>query len=181
MRARRPTLRDNRFTIASGKLSLWANWLRDAGSYWSESLMVLSPEGWYTLCRGRRPRSRGKQSPRGPEGRHTGMKKPGTAPDLLVRGWVPIEVQNLAVPGTGHARGLRLGGSPGSPAAFERSGCAVGFEWECWWSHQRYVRARRPTLRQEAAAASRAVTTLTPHPPAPASGRGGAAFLFLAR
>ena len=43
-------------TIASSKLSLWANWLRDAGSYWSESLMVLSPEGWYTLCRGRRPR-----------------------------------------------------------------------------------------------------------------------------
>ena len=39
------------------------------------------------------------------------MKKPGTAPDLLVRGWVPIEVQNLAVLSTGHARGLRLGGS----------------------------------------------------------------------
>ena len=53
------------------------------------------------------------------------MKKPGTAPDLLVRDWVPIEVQNLAVLSTGHARGLRLGGSPGSPAAFERSGCAL--------------------------------------------------------
>ena len=54
------------------------------------------------------------------------MKKPGTAPDLLVRGWVPIEVQNLAVLSTGHARGLRPCGSPGSPpAAFERSGCAL--------------------------------------------------------
>ena len=39
------------------------------------------------------------------------MKKPGTAPDLLVRGWVPIEVHDLAVLSTGHARGLRLGGS----------------------------------------------------------------------
>ena len=53
------------------------------------------------------------------------MKKPGTAPDLLVRDWVPIEVHDLAVLSTGHARGLRLGGSPGSPAAFERSGCAL--------------------------------------------------------
>jgi hypothetical protein len=57
------------------------------------------------------------------------MKKPGTAPDLLLRDWVPIEVHDLAVPGTGHARGLRPCGSPGSPtAAFEGSGCAVGFE-----------------------------------------------------
>ena len=55
------------------------------------------------------------------------MKKPGTAPDLLVRGWVPIEVHDLAVLSTGHARGLRLGGSRDPPAAFERSGCAVGF------------------------------------------------------
>ena len=47
---------DNRTTIALGKLSLWANWLRDAAIYWSELLMLLSPEGWYTLCRGRRPR-----------------------------------------------------------------------------------------------------------------------------
>ena len=55
VRARRPTLRqegaaasrrrtdkaieDNRFTIASGKLSLGTNWLRDADSYWSESLI----------------------------------------------------------------------------------------------------------------------------------------------
>jgi hypothetical protein len=55
VRARRPTLRqdgaaasrrrtdkaieDNRFTIASGKLSLGTNWLRDAASYWSESLI----------------------------------------------------------------------------------------------------------------------------------------------
>ena len=54
------------------------------------------------------------------------MKKPGTAPDLLVRDWVPIEVHDLAVLSTGHARGLRPCGSPGSPpAAFERSGCAV--------------------------------------------------------
>ena len=30
-----------------------------------------------------------------------------------------------AVPGTGHARGLRLGGSRDPPAAFERSGCAL--------------------------------------------------------
>ena len=30
-----------------------------------------------------------------------------------------------AVPGTGHARGLRLGGSPGSPAAFDGSGFAL--------------------------------------------------------
>ena len=37
VRARRPTLR--------------TNWLRDAASYWSESPMVLSPEGWNTLCR----------------------------------------------------------------------------------------------------------------------------------
>ena len=40
---------DNRFTIASCKLSLEANWLRDAASYQSESRMVLSPEGWNTL------------------------------------------------------------------------------------------------------------------------------------
>jgi hypothetical protein len=40
---------DNRFTIASCKLSLEANWLRDAASYRSESRMVLSPEGWNTL------------------------------------------------------------------------------------------------------------------------------------
>ena len=54
------------------------------------------------------------------------MKKPGTALDLLLRDWVPIEVHDLAVLGTGHARGLRLGGSPGSPTApFERSGCAL--------------------------------------------------------
>jgi hypothetical protein len=39
------------------------------------------------------------------------MKKPGTAPDLLLRDWVPIEVHDLAVLSTGHARGLRLGGS----------------------------------------------------------------------
>ena len=55
VRARRPTLRqegaaasrrrtdkaieDNRFAIASGKLSLGTNWLRDAASYWSESLI----------------------------------------------------------------------------------------------------------------------------------------------
>ena len=53
------------------------------------------------------------------------MKKPGTAPDLLVRGWVPIEVQNLAVLSTGHARGLRPCGSRDPPAAFEGSGCAL--------------------------------------------------------
>ena len=46
------------------------------------------------------------------------MKKPGTAPDLLVRDWVPIEVHDLAVLSTGHARGLRLGGSRDPPAAF---------------------------------------------------------------
>jgi len=39
------------------------------------------------------------------------MKKPGTALDLLLRGWVPIEVRDLAMPGTGHARGLRPCGS----------------------------------------------------------------------
>ena len=49
------------------------------------------------------------------------MKKPGTALDLLLRDWVPIEVHDLAVLGTDHARGLRLDGSPGSPTApFER-------------------------------------------------------------
>jgi len=32
-------IEDNRFTIASGKLSLGTNWLRDAPSYWSESLI----------------------------------------------------------------------------------------------------------------------------------------------
>jgi hypothetical protein len=48
---------DNRFTIASCKLSLGANWLRDAASYRSESRMVLSPEG-----------------------RHTGWKKTGEMP-----------------------------------------------------------------------------------------------------
>ena len=53
------------------------------------------------------------------------MKKPGTGPGLMLRDWVPIEVRDLAMPGTGHARGLRLGGSPGSPSAFERSGCAL--------------------------------------------------------
>ena len=75
------------------------------------------------------------------------MKKPGTAPDLLLRDWVSIEVRDLAVLGTGHARGLRLGGSPGSPSAFEGSGYALVLCGEVRWSHQRYVRARRPTLR----------------------------------
>ena len=32
-------IEDNRFSIASGKLSLGTNWLRDAASYWSESLI----------------------------------------------------------------------------------------------------------------------------------------------
>jgi hypothetical protein len=52
------------------------------GKYWSESLVVLSPEGWNTLCRGRRPRQQCKR------GAFIG-----------------------AVPGTGHARGLRPCGS----------------------------------------------------------------------
>ena len=139
VRARRPTLRDNRFTIASGKLSLWANWLRDAGSYWSESLMVLSPEGWYTLCRGRRPRSQCA----------IGFRS---------------RCVNGAMPGTGHARGLRLSGSRDPPAPFEGSGGALDLSRNVRWSHRRCVRARRPTLRQEAAAASREVT-----PPSPCS------------
>jgi hypothetical protein len=44
-RARRPT-----------RLSLRANRMPDACDYWSAGLMVLSPEGWNILCRGRRPR-----------------------------------------------------------------------------------------------------------------------------
>ena len=35
-----------------------------------------------------------------------------------MRDWVPIEVHDLAVLSTGHARGLRLGGSRDPPAAF---------------------------------------------------------------
>jgi hypothetical protein len=100
VRARRPTLRqegaaasrrrtdkaieDNRFSIASGKLSLGTNWLRDADSYWSESL----------------------------------IKKRGQAPVQFDA----IEFQSRCVigevPGTGHARGLRLGGLRDPPAAF---------------------------------------------------------------
>ena len=45
VRARRPTL-----------LSLWAIWMPGRCGYWFASLMVPSPEGWYILCRGRRPR-----------------------------------------------------------------------------------------------------------------------------
>ena len=53
------------------------------------------------------------------------MKKPGTGPGLVMRDWVSIEVHDLAVPGTCHARGLRLGGSRDPPAAFDGSGCAL--------------------------------------------------------
>ena len=75
-------------------------------------------------------------------------KKTGGQAPVAVRDWVSIEVHDLAVLSTGHARGLRLGGSPGSPpAAFERSGCALVWSRNVRWSHQRYVRARRPTLR----------------------------------
>ena len=63
------------------------------------------------------------------------MKKPGTAPDLLVRDWVPIEVRDLAMPGTGHARGLRLGGSRDPPAAFEGSWYALVLSRNVRWSH----------------------------------------------
>ena len=45
VRARRPTL-----------LALWAIWMPGRCGYWFASLMVPSPEGWYILCRGRRPR-----------------------------------------------------------------------------------------------------------------------------
>ena len=77
-------IEDNRFSIASGKLSLGTNWIRDAGSYWSESL----------------------------------IKKLGQDPVQL--GAIGFQSRCVigAVPGSGHARGLRLGGSRGPPAAF---------------------------------------------------------------
>ena len=76
-------IEDNRFTIASGKLSLGTNWLRDADSYWSESL----------------------------------IKKRGQAPVQFGAIGFQSRCQIGAVPGTGHARGLRLGGSRDPPAA----------------------------------------------------------------
>ena len=101
------------------------------------------------------------------------IKKRGQAPVQFGA----IEFQSRcvigAVPGTGHARGLRLGGSRDLRLRRLRDQGARWIGVGSMWSHRRYVRARRPTLRQEATAASRAVTTLTPHPPAPASGRGG--------
>ena len=45
VRARRPTL-----------LLLWAIRMPGRCGYWFASLLALSPEGWYILCRGRRPR-----------------------------------------------------------------------------------------------------------------------------
>ena len=88
-------IEDNRFTIASCKLSLGANWLRDAASYWSESL----------------------------------IKKRGQAPVQFDA----IEFQPIcvigAVQGTGHARGLRLGGSRDPTAAFASGGSWCGMRW----------------------------------------------------
>ena len=77
-------IEDNRFTIASGKLSLGTNWLRDAASYWSESL----------------------------------IKKRGQAPVQFDAIGFQSRCVIGAGPGTGHARGLRLGGSRDPPAAF---------------------------------------------------------------
>jgi hypothetical protein len=109
---------------------------------------VLSPKGWNNLCRGQAP---------------------------VQFGAIGFQSRCVigAVPGTGHARGLRLGGSRDLRLRRLRDQGARWIGVGSMWSHRRYVRARRPTLRQEATAASRAVTTLTPHPPAPASGRGG--------
>ncbi len=72
-------IEDNRFTIASGKLSLGTNWLRDAASYWSESL----------------------------------IKKRGQAPVQFDAIGFQSRCVIGAVPGAGHACGLRLGGSRG--------------------------------------------------------------------
>ena len=72
-------IEDNRFTITSGKLSLGTNWLRDAPSYWSESL----------------------------------IKKWGQAPVQFDAIGFHSRCVIVAVPGAGHARGLRLGGSRG--------------------------------------------------------------------
>ena len=77
-------IEDNRFTIASGKLSLGTNWLRDADSYWSESL----------------------------------IEKRGQAPVQFDAIGFQSRCVIGAVPGTGHARGLRLAGHGDAPAAF---------------------------------------------------------------
>ena len=107
------------------------------------------------------------------------MKKPGTAPDLLLRDWVPIEVHDLAVLSTGHARGLRLGGSPGSPpAAFERSGCALVLRRKesglitaaCGLRGPHYARKQQPHARSPPS---------PPIPLLPPAGEGGPRFYFL--
>jgi hypothetical protein len=85
-----------------------------------------------------------------------GLKKNrGTGPGLMMRDLVPIEVRIWGGAGYWPCPRLALMRLTGSPAAFDGSGCAVGLESEGRWSQQRYVRARRPTLRQEAAVASK--------------------------
>ena len=107
------------------------------------------------------------------------MKKPGTAPDLLLRDWVPIEVHDLAVLSTGHARGLRLGGSRDPPAAFERSGCALVWSRKesgliiaaCGLGGPHYARKQQqPHARSPPS---------PPIPLLPPAGEGGPRFYFL--
>ena len=138
-------IEDNRFSIASGKLSLGTNWLRDADSYWSESL----------------------------------IKKQGQAPVQL--GAIGFQSRCVigAVPGTGHARGLRPCGSPGSPAAFERSGCALVWNRKeyglinatCGLGGPHYARKQQqPHARSPPS---------PPIPLLPPAGEGGPRFYFL--
>ena len=88
-------IEDNRFKIASGKLSRMTNRLRDAPSYWSESL----------------------------------IKKRGQAPVQL--GVIGFQSRCVigAVPGTGHARGLRLGGSRRRLQRLASSGSWCRMRW----------------------------------------------------
>ena len=88
-------IEDNRFSIASGKLSLGTNRLRDAASYWSESL----------------------------------IEKRGQAPVQF--GAIGIQSSYVigAVPGTGHAGGLRLGGSRGHLRRLRSGRSWCGMRW----------------------------------------------------
>ena len=105
-------------------------------------------------------------------------KETGSKAPVAVRGWVPIEVQNLAVLSTGHARGLRPCGSRDPPAAFEGSGCALVLGRKeggliiaaCGLGGPHYARKQQPHARSPPS---------PPIPLLPPAGEGGPRFYFL--